>query len=51
MSPFRAMYGYDPKIRFDVTDDVPKEEIPAARVTEYNKVVEKPLMGCRIFYY
>ena len=31
MSPFRAMYGYDPKIRFDVADDVPEEEIPAAR--------------------
>ena len=25
------MYGYDPEIRFDVADDVPEVEIPAAR--------------------
>ena len=31
ISPFRAMYGYNPEIRFDVADDVPEGEIPAAR--------------------
>jgi len=25
------MYGYDPEIRFDIADDVPEGEIPAAR--------------------
>ena len=25
------MYGYNPEIRFNVADDVPKGEIPAAR--------------------
>jgi transposase InsO family protein len=31
MSPFRAMYGYDPEFHVDVADDVPKGEIPAAK--------------------
>ena len=31
MSPFRAMYGYDPEFYVDVADDVPEGEIPAAK--------------------
>ncbi|KAJ2903488.1 hypothetical protein MKZ38_009887 [Zalerion maritima] len=31
ISPFRALYGYDPELRFDIADDVPEGEIPAAR--------------------
>jgi transposase InsO family protein len=31
MTPFRAMYGYDPEFHVDVADDVPKREIPAAK--------------------
>jgi transposase InsO family protein len=31
MSPFRAMYGYDPEFHVDVADDVPKGEAPAAK--------------------
>ena len=31
MSPFKAMYGYDPEFHVDVADDIPRGEIPAAR--------------------
>jgi hypothetical protein len=31
ISPFRAMYGYDPEFYVDVADDVPEGEIPAAK--------------------
>ena len=31
ISPFRAMYGYNPEIRFDVADDVPEGKISAVR--------------------
>ena len=31
MSPFKALYGYDPEFHVDIADDVPKGEIPAAR--------------------
>ena len=31
MSPFKAMYGYDPEFHVDVADDTPRGEIPAAR--------------------
>jgi transposase InsO family protein len=31
ISPFMAMYGYNPEIRFDVEDDVEEERVPAAK--------------------
>ena len=31
MSPFKALYGFDPEFHVDVADDVPEGEIPAAR--------------------
>jgi hypothetical protein len=31
MSPFKALYGYDPEFHVDIADDVPKGEIPAAK--------------------
>ena len=29
--PYRALYGYDPELRFDIADNVTKGEAPAAR--------------------
>jgi hypothetical protein len=31
MSPFRALYGFDPEFHVDVADSVPAREIPAAK--------------------
>ena len=31
MSPFKAMYGYDPEFHVDVADDTPRGGIPAAK--------------------
>jgi RNase H-like domain found in reverse transcriptase/Reverse transcriptase (RNA-dependent DNA polymerase)/Integrase zinc binding domain/Chromo (CHRromatin Organisation MOdifier) domain/Integrase core domain len=31
MSPFKALYGFDPEFHVDIADDVPKGEIPAAK--------------------
>ena len=31
MSPFRAIYGYDPEFYIDIADNVPKGEILAAK--------------------
>lgn len=31
VSPFKALYGYDPEIRFEVEDDIDRERVPAAR--------------------
>jgi transposase InsO family protein len=31
MSPFKALYGYDPEFHVDIADDVPEREIPAAK--------------------
>jgi hypothetical protein len=31
MSPFKALYGYDPEFHVDIADDVPKGKIPAAK--------------------
>ena len=31
ISPFKALYGYDPEFHVDIADDVPKGEIPAAQ--------------------
>ena len=31
MSPFKALYGYDPEFHVDIADDVPEGEIPAAK--------------------
>jgi transposase InsO family protein len=30
-TPFKALYGYDPELRFDIEDTITKGEIPAAR--------------------
>ena len=31
ISPFKALYGYDPEFHVDVADDIPEREIPAAK--------------------
>jgi hypothetical protein len=31
MTPFKCVYGYDPKLHIDIGDDVPKEEISLAK--------------------
>ena len=31
ISPFKALYGYDPEFHVDIADDVPEGEIPAAK--------------------
>ena len=31
ISPFKALYGYDPEFYVDIADDVPEGEIPAAK--------------------
>ena len=31
MTPFKCVFGYDPELRIDVADDVPKGEIPSAK--------------------
>ena len=31
MTPFKCVFGYDPELRIEVADDVPKGEIPSAR--------------------
>ena len=31
ISPFQALYGYDPELRFDIEDNINQGEAPAAR--------------------
>ena len=31
ITPFKALYGYDPELRFDVKDTATKGEAPAAK--------------------
>ena len=31
ITPFRALYGYDPELRFDIEDNINQGEVPAAR--------------------
>jgi len=31
MTPFRALYSYDPELRFDVADNVTEGKAPTAR--------------------
>ena len=53
------MYGYNPEIRFDVADDVPEGEIPAARdriryFQELREELRKKLVAaqeCQKHYY
>ena len=31
MSPFKALYGFDPEFHVNITDDVPEEEVPTVK--------------------
>ena len=31
ISPFKALYGYDPEFYVDIADDVPEREVPVVK--------------------